>query len=901
MAAASGDAHPWPIYNARYRVVFPVFDADGDLVTAMSTPDSEVSQDQGTFADATNEATEIATGSGMYYLDLVAGEMDTKCTAVIVKSATSGMKTTPLILYPRRFPVLRTGTAQAGAATTITLDANASAVDDFYNGCYVNITNNSPANAQGQARRITDYVGSTKVATVEAAWGTNPSSASTFEILLTDDVGADMKMLAGAAVNDPVNSGIPNVRLADAVSHGGTLGSSTATLAMSRVNVASQTADTSAVTLLGNGTGEGLTSQGGATGNGAEFIGGATSGNGITSRAATSGVGIAATGVGTTQAGISATGGSTSSDGIRATGGGTGSGVRLIGGSGGGNGVHANATGANGAGLLATGFGSGAGFNVQGGATGNGVAVFGGATSGAAINASATSGNGMTLTAGTNGTGLSATGAGTGEGISAVGGATGNGIEATGGATSGSGIVGTAATSGSGMILTGAGGSADLDADITGNITGNLSGSVGSVTGAVGSVTGDVGGNVTGSVGSVAAGGITAASIATGAIDADALAADAVTEIWAGSTAPTAATIADAVWDEDATAHQTQGTFGQAIGDPAADTNSIFKAVVTDATGATVGVDVAAVLDDTGTSGVVLANDAITAAKLAADAGTEIGTAVWATATRSLTVLDEDSTTLDLDATIRAAVGLAAANLDTQIGTLPTAAENADAVWDEAQADHVGAGTFGVTASEIADILVDTAEIGAAGAGLTNINLPDQTMNITGNITGNLSGSVGSVTGLTVANLDVAVSTRLATAGYTAPDNASITSILADTNELQTDWADGGRLDLILDARAGQASVDDLPTNAELAAALDPLPTAAENATAVGNLTLTELAAIPGASPALKDALALLYMALRNQRETTATTDIITNDAGAAIATATLSDDTTTFTKSEYV
>jgi hypothetical protein len=44
-------------------------------------------------------------------------------------------------------------------------------------------------------------------------------------------------------------------------------------------------------------------------------------------------------------------------------------------------------------------------------------------------------------------------------------------------------------------------------------------------------------------------------------------------------------------------------------------------------------------------------------------------------------------------------------------------------------------------------ILVDTAEIGAAGAGLTAINLPDQAMNITGNITGNLSGSVGSVTG----------------------------------------------------------------------------------------------------------------------------------------------------------
>jgi hypothetical protein len=44
--------------------------------------------------------------------------------------------------------------------------------------------------------------------------------------------------------------------------------------------------------------------------------------------------------------------------------------------------------------------------------------------------------------------------------------------------------------------------------------------------------------------------------------------------------------------------------------------------------------------------------------------------------------------------------------------------------------------------------------------------------------------------------------------------------IVADTNELQTDWANGGRLDSILDARASQTSVDDLPTNAELATAL---------------------------------------------------------------------------------
>lgn len=55
--------------------------------------------------------------------------------------------------------------------------------------------------------------------------------------------------------------------------------------------------------------------------------------------------------------------------------------------------------------------------------------------------------------------------------------------------------------------------------------------------------------------------------------------------------------------------------------------------------------------------------------------------------------------------------------------------------------------------TQTAAIEVDTAEIGAAGAGLTNINLPNQTMDIVGNITGNLSGSTGSVVGLTASDV----------------------------------------------------------------------------------------------------------------------------------------------------
>lgn len=97
---ASADAKPFSIKNAAYRITFPILDADGDLVTGAADLDSEISKDGGTFADCTNEATQIATSSGMYYLDLTAAEMNADTVAIIVKTSTSGAKTTPIVLYP---------------------------------------------------------------------------------------------------------------------------------------------------------------------------------------------------------------------------------------------------------------------------------------------------------------------------------------------------------------------------------------------------------------------------------------------------------------------------------------------------------------------------------------------------------------------------------------------------------------------------------------------------------------------------------------------------------------------------------------------------------------------------------------------------------------------------------
>lgn len=98
---ASSDATAIPVKNQAYRVTFPIMDADGDLVTGATGLDSEVSKDGGTFADATSEATEIATSSGVYYLDLTATEMNADTVAVIVKTSSSGAKTTVLVLYPQ--------------------------------------------------------------------------------------------------------------------------------------------------------------------------------------------------------------------------------------------------------------------------------------------------------------------------------------------------------------------------------------------------------------------------------------------------------------------------------------------------------------------------------------------------------------------------------------------------------------------------------------------------------------------------------------------------------------------------------------------------------------------------------------------------------------------------------
>lgn len=74
---------------------------------------------------------------------------------------------------------LHGGTAAAGGASSITLAAGASAVDDTYNGMSIVIT---AGTGSGQSRTVSDYVGATKVATVSVAWVTVPDVTSVYSI-----------------------------------------------------------------------------------------------------------------------------------------------------------------------------------------------------------------------------------------------------------------------------------------------------------------------------------------------------------------------------------------------------------------------------------------------------------------------------------------------------------------------------------------------------------------------------------------------------------------------------------------------------------------------------------------------------------------------------------------------
>ena len=128
---------------------------------------------QATATAGSNEIDADITGT----LSAVATGVQTAIAGKVWDEATSGHVTAGSFGAQLQAP--NSGTAQAGAATTITLAAGASAVNDFYKNCGVYILSGIGA---GQFRFISGYVGATKVATV-ATWGTNPDATSVYTLI----------------------------------------------------------------------------------------------------------------------------------------------------------------------------------------------------------------------------------------------------------------------------------------------------------------------------------------------------------------------------------------------------------------------------------------------------------------------------------------------------------------------------------------------------------------------------------------------------------------------------------------------------------------------------------------------------------------------------------------------
>ena len=186
-----------------------------------------------------------------------------------------------------------------------------------------------------------------------------------------------------------------------------------------------------------------------------------------------------------------------------------------------------------------------------------------------------------------------------------------------------------------------------------------------------------------------------------------------------------------------------------------------------------------------------LAANVITAAATAADFGTEVGTAVWATTTRLLTagtniVLAKGTGVTgftDIDAAgVRTAVGLASANLDTQLAALPTDADVSAAVWNAATASYGTAGTYGALVETNLDAAV-TSRMATytQPTGFLSATFPGGTIANTTNIT---AGTITTATNVTTVN---GLAANVITAAATAADfTTEIQAGLATAADLAT-------------------------------------------------------------------------------------------------------------------
>lgn len=167
---------------------------------------------------------------------------------------------------------------------------------------------------------------------------------------------------------------------------------------------------------------------------------------------------------------------------------------------------------------------------------------------------------------------------------------------------------------------------------------------------------------------------------------------------------------------------------------------------------------------------------------------------VWAHGTRTLTAFDEDSVVLDLDATIRAAAGLASANLDTQLSGIESGIAW-NSAWDsevESEAndaivanhlDHLLAADYDPAAKPgVATALLNEIVESDAGVSRFTTNALEQAPTAGG----------GNITQIEGTDATDVIDARIAAANILRPTTAGRTLDVTATGEAGIDWANVG-------------------------------------------------------------------------------------------------------------
>jgi len=204
---------------------------------------------------------------------------------------------------------------------------------------------------------------------------------------------------------------------------------------------------------------------------------------------------------------------------------------------------------------------------------------------------------------------------------------------------------------------------------------------------------------------------------------------------------------------------------------------------------------------------------------------------------------------------------------------------------------------------------LDVSATGEAGIDWANIGSPTSIQNLSATnidvdqVVASVSGAVASVT---------AVSTGAITSGSFASNAITAASINAAALNGKGDW-NIGKTGYALTATTGLGNqtanitgtittvtnLTNAPTSGDLTATMK----ASVNAEVLDVLstdTFAELGAVPAATSSLKDKITYMFMWFRNKSTQTSTTRLLRNDAdNATVATETVSDDGTTYTKGE--